>query len=29
MRVRRGCKCFVVGMDRLGCSEEVEDSCFV
>ena len=29
VRVRRRCRCFVVGACRLGYSEEVEDSCFV
>ena len=29
VRVDRRCSYFVVGMYRLGCSEEVEDSCFV
>lgn len=29
VRVRRRCRRFVVGGCRLGCSEEVEGSCFV
>ena len=29
VRVRRHCRCSVVGVCRLGYSEEVEDSCFV
>ena len=29
VRVGRHCRCFVVGVGRLVCFEEVEDSCFV
>ena len=29
MRARRCCRCFVVGVCKLDCSEGVEDSCFV